>query len=92
MDKALILKLEDLARLELSEAERERLGADLDKILRMVEKLQEVDVSGVEPLAYLSTAENPLREDVVAGQVDSRAALSVAPASDGVYFLVPKVL
>ncbi|MEY3367355.1 MAG: hypothetical protein RI973_510 [Bacteroidota bacterium] len=92
IDRELILKIENLARLELSEAEREQLGADLNKILQMVEKLKEVDTSGVEPLAYISAAGNAWREDVVSGQVDGNSALSVAPATDGAHFLVPKVL
>ena len=92
IDRELILKIENLARLELSEAEREQLGGDLNKILQMVEKLKEIDTSGVEPLAYISAVENSWREDVVSGQVDSGSALSVAPAADGAHFLVPKVL
>jgi aspartyl-tRNA(Asn)/glutamyl-tRNA(Gln) amidotransferase subunit C len=47
VDRPLILKLENLARLELSEAEREQLTGDLNKILAMVEKLEELDTSNV---------------------------------------------
>jgi aspartyl-tRNA(Asn)/glutamyl-tRNA(Gln) amidotransferase subunit C len=92
IDSALILKIENLARLELSEEEREQLNADLNKILQMVEKLQEVDTSGVDPLVYISAVENAWREDLVSGQVDCAKALSLAPATDGAHFLVPKVL
>lgn len=91
-DRALISHLEHLARLELSEAEREALMLDLDKILAMVEKLQELDLEGVEPKVYLNEAPNPLRPDEVAGQSSREEALRNAPEHDGVYFLTPKVI
>lgn len=92
IDRELILKLENLAKLELSEPERERLGNDLTNILSMVEKLNELDTSNVEPLTYISDAVNMLREDEIKGQVTNQAALSNAPEKNEPYFKVPKVL
>ncbi len=92
IDSALILKLENLARLELSEAEREILRGDLNNILAMVEKLDELDTANVDPLVYVNEVENALREDEIRHQVSREAALSNAPDSDGQYFKVPKVL
>ena len=92
IDKPLISKLETLARLELSEAEREALRRDLNEILAMVEKLEELNLDGVEPLHYVN--ETPLRPrpDRVGGQVTRAEALRNAPQSDGAFFLVPKVI
>lgn len=92
IDRPLILKLETLSKLELTEAERTKIGGDLEKILSMVAKLEELDTAGVEPLAYVSDAQNNLREDVVNNQVSQQAALKNAPDQDGEYFKVPKVL
>ncbi len=92
IDHDLILKLENLAKLELSEAERERLGKDLGNILQMVEKLKELDTSNVEPLTYISDAVNMLRDDKIRGQVTNELALSNAPEKNEPYFKVPKVI
>lgn len=92
IDQKLISRLEHLARLELSAAEREKIRLDLNAILEMVEKLNELDTGGVEPLVYINDAVNILREDVVEHQVDQRAALSNAPDHDHRFFRVPKVI
>jgi aspartyl-tRNA(Asn)/glutamyl-tRNA(Gln) amidotransferase subunit C len=92
IDRTLILRLEELARLELSPDERERLTKDLNNILAMVEKLNELDTTGVEPLTYVSGEVNALREDNVKNQVSQQEALANAPSQDGSYFKVPKVL
>lgn len=92
IDKQLISELENLTRLELSETEREKIAADLTQILDMVEKLNEVDTEGVEPLVYVSGETNVLRPDEVKDQLDRKTALRDAPMSDGVYFMVPKVI
>jgi aspartyl-tRNA(Asn)/glutamyl-tRNA(Gln) amidotransferase subunit C len=92
IDRPLILRLEELARLELSEQERESLTNDLNKILGMVEKMNELDTTGVEPLVYVNPDTNVLRNDIVEGQIDCETALSNAPDIDSFYFKVPKVL
>ena len=92
IDKPLISKLEELARLELSEAEREALRGDLNEILQMVEKLEELDLEGVEPLVYVNEAAQAPRSDRVQGELPREAALRNAPQSDGEFFLVPKVI
>ncbi len=92
IDKLLISRLEELARLELSEAEREALRQDLNHILEMVEKLQELDLENVEPLVHVGEEVNIWRRDAVKGQVSREAALRNAPDSDGVFFRVPKVI
>ena len=92
IDEALILRLEELARLELSAEERKSLRDDLNAILAMVEKMREVDTDGVEPLTHMTETTNALRSDRVEGQVYRRKALGNAPDSDGKFFRVPKVI
>ena len=92
IDKQLISKLEHLARLELSDQEAARLTDDLNRILEMVEKLQELDTSEIEPLVYINEDVNVLREDVIEGQVGREEALRNAPDHDDVHFKAPKVI
>lgn len=92
IDDRLISRLEQLARLELSVEERHRLTDDLNNILTMVEKLQALDTTGVEPLVYVNEEVNVLREDQVSNQTSREEALKNAPKSDGAYFRVPKVV
>ena len=92
VNDALIYRLEHLARLELSDEERQALKTDLGNMLDMVGKLQELDLSEVEPLVYLSETKDMLRADEVKGQVTVEAALKNAPDADGSYFLAPKVI
>ena len=92
IDTQLILRLEELARLELTEEERAQLSVDLSKILNMVEKLNELDTQGVDPLIYINEAVNVLRTDKIKHQISKEAAFKNAPDSDGTYFRVPKVI
>ena len=92
IDDQLISRLELLARLQLSDAEKEGLKTDLNSILAMVEKLNDLDVSGVEPLVYLNEAINRPRVDEVRNQVGRTEALRNAPDQDGTFFRVPKVI
>ncbi|MFN4256905.1 MAG: Asp-tRNA(Asn)/Glu-tRNA(Gln) amidotransferase subunit GatC [Saprospiraceae bacterium] len=92
IDAQLISRLEKLARLRLGETERDKLAADLTRILDMVDKLQTLDTQGVEPLVYVSEAENVLREDEVHGHLSQADALQNAPKHDGQFFRVPKVI
>ncbi|HMN89325.1 MAG TPA: Asp-tRNA(Asn)/Glu-tRNA(Gln) amidotransferase subunit GatC [Saprospiraceae bacterium] len=92
VDEQLISRLENLARLELSAEERQHLRQDLNRILAMIEKLQELDTTGVAPLVYVNEESTGLREDATSHQLDTNQALRNAPDTDGVYFRVPKVI
>ena len=92
IDTALISRLEKLARLQLSPAEREKMTDDLQLILDMVDKLKELDTSDVEPLVYLNGEQNITREDEIANQLTQNKALRNAPKHDGRFFRVPKVI
>jgi len=92
LDKATVEKLAHLARLEFSESEKEEMLSDLNKMMAFVDKINELDLEGVEPLIYLTDEENVLRKDEVQGQVSKDEALKNAPDKDTDYFRVPKVL
>ena len=92
IDHNLILKLETLARLELSDAERDKLQGSLNDILKMVEKLDELNTEGVAPLVYINEDVNVLRVDVVKNELSREDALKNAPAQNGTFFKVPKVI
>lgn len=81
-----------LARLHLTEEELGRFHKQLDNILQYVEKLNEADTSGVEPLAHAAPAGNVFREDEVKPSLERSAALAEAPDSDGYVFRVPRII
>lgn len=81
-----------LARLRLSEASVEGYRRELSNILQYVEKLQEIDVEGVEPMAHPLPITNRLADDVVSEPMPLDDLLRNAPAVEGAYLAVPKVL
>ena len=81
-----------LARLSLSPAEEEQLGAQLAGILGYIEKLKELDVSGIEPTAHAVPLVNVARADVVRPSLDNEEALRNAPAKANGLFIVPKIV
>lgn len=92
VNDALLDKLADLARLYIEPAEREGLKQDLQRMISFVEKLQELDTAGTEPLLQMSGSVNVLRDDIVQGSISRDEALLNAPDTDGVFFKVPKVI
>ncbi len=81
-----------LARLWLDEAHLRRLAGQLEPILNYVNKMASVDVTGVEPMAHALPLHNVFREDLVRPSLPLDKVLANAPASDGPFFKVPKVL
>jgi aspartyl-tRNA(Asn)/glutamyl-tRNA(Gln) amidotransferase subunit C len=92
VNDALIDNLSNLARLEFNAVEKEEIKKDLQRMIHFVEKLGELDTTGVEPLLHMSPETNVLREDRLRGSVSREEALTNAPATDGTYFKVPKVI
>ena len=81
-----------LARIELSPAEQETLGAQLGNILHYIEKLKELDVTNVEPTAHAFPLANVTRSDEVHPSLPHEEALRNAPAQANGLFLVPKIV
>ncbi|MGZ3766723.1 MAG: Asp-tRNA(Asn)/Glu-tRNA(Gln) amidotransferase subunit GatC [Mucilaginibacter sp.] len=92
IDKETVEKVAHLARLELGEDEKNKMIKDMNKILGFMDKLNEIDTSGIEPLVYMTNERNVLREDVVRHDVTHEEALLNAPKHDENYFLVAKVI
>jgi aspartyl-tRNA(Asn)/glutamyl-tRNA(Gln) amidotransferase subunit C len=84
--------LAHLSRLDFSDEEKIELKQDLEKMIGFVEKLKEVDTTGVEPLMHITDAVNILREDAVEKTITKQEALLNAPQTDGDFFIVPKVI
>lgn len=81
-----------LAQLSLDDAAKARMLGDLGNILGYIEKLNELDTAGVEPMMHVLDLANVYREDVVGPSLDRTLALKNAPNTDGEYFLVPRIL
>jgi aspartyl-tRNA(Asn)/glutamyl-tRNA(Gln) amidotransferase subunit C len=92
VDDALIDKLSRLSMLQFNEAERQEIKSDLEQMIGFVDKLKELNTTGVEPLLHMSGNMNILREDVPGGMLSREEALKNAPVQDGTYFKVPKVI
>ena len=92
VNDALVDKLADLARLHFAEEEKKAIKNDLQSMIRFVEKLNELDTTGVEPLLHVSGNVNVLREDEVKGSVSREEGLKNAALHDGEFFKVPKVI
>ena len=89
---ALVDKLAHLSRLEFNTADKEEIKNDLQRMITFVEKLDELDLEGTEPLLHMSSNINVLRDDEVKGSVTREEALKNAPAHDDKFFKVPKVI
>jgi aspartyl-tRNA(Asn)/glutamyl-tRNA(Gln) amidotransferase subunit C len=87
-----VLHVADLARLSLDPETVDRLTRQLNDILAYIEKLQEVDTSGVPPMAHAVPVFNVFREDEVAPGLDREEALANAPAQEEGTFVVPRVI
>ena len=88
----LINNLAQLSRLEFNAEEKDEIKNDLQKMIAFIDKLNELDTSGVEPLLHMSDNVNVLREDEVKGSISTEEALKNAPLHDEQFFKVPKVI
>ncbi len=81
-----------LARLEVSEQEKEKFTAQLNDILLYIDKLNELDTTGVAPMTHAIAVTNAFREDKVLESLGTQKALANAPDARGEFFRVPKVI
>ncbi|WP_058485619.1 Asp-tRNA(Asn)/Glu-tRNA(Gln) amidotransferase subunit GatC [Defluviitalea phaphyphila] len=82
----------NLAKLELSEKEKEQAKKDMERMLSYIDKLNELDTEGIEPLSHIFSVNNVFREDVVTNGDDSENILSNAPERKDEAFKVPKTV
>lgn len=81
-----------LARLEFDEAEKEKFTSQLNDILLYMEKLNQVETTGVAPMTHAIAQTNAFREDIVRESLTHEHSLANAPDPRGEFFRVPKVI
>ncbi|TPI23005.1 MULTISPECIES: Asp-tRNA(Asn)/Glu-tRNA(Gln) amidotransferase subunit GatC [unclassified Mesorhizobium] len=92
VDLQTVKRVAHLARIAVSEEDAERMTGELNAILGFVEQLNEVDVSGVEPMTSVTPMEMKKRQDAVTDGNKAADIVANAPATEENFFLVPKVV
>jgi aspartyl-tRNA(Asn)/glutamyl-tRNA(Gln) amidotransferase subunit C len=92
VDAATVRRIAHLARIAVAEEEVEHLKGELNAILAFVEQLSQVNVDGVEPMTSVTPMEMKKRTDEVTDGGIADDIVRNAPATEGHYFLVPKVV
>jgi aspartyl-tRNA(Asn)/glutamyl-tRNA(Gln) amidotransferase subunit C len=89
---ALFDHIAHLARLQFNGEDSEALRLDMQRMVSFMEKLNELDTNGIEPLRFMGHHAQRLREDEPRPGIGHEAGLQNAPQTDGTYFIVPKVI
>ncbi|MEY3398328.1 MAG: hypothetical protein RL220_922 [Bacteroidota bacterium] len=92
IDAQTVKRMAELSRLEFDAKGQEEMQADMNRMLDFIDKLNEVNVEGVEPLIFMTEEVNVLRDDHAESTITQHEALSNAPKKDMYYFRVPKVM
>lgn len=92
IDDKLIRHIGLLSRIELSDEQIARFGRQFADIVAYMDKLQQLDTDGVEPMAHALAISNVLGEDRVGQSLPPEKALANAPQRDGDFYKVPKVI
>ena len=92
INEALLDHIANLSKLSFEGSEKEAIRQDLQRMIAFVDKLSQLDTTGVEPLIFMSNEVNRLRDDITEQSVSHEEALRNAPKKDSDYFRIPKVL
>ncbi|MCF7973767.1 MAG: Asp-tRNA(Asn)/Glu-tRNA(Gln) amidotransferase subunit GatC [Phycisphaerae bacterium] len=92
IDEVQVRKVAKLSRLDLTDTEIKEFTGQLEAILEYVDKMNQLDTEGVEPMAHCLPISNCLREDTVTDSLGADAILANAPQRDGDFFKVPRIL
>ena len=92
ISKEEVLKVAQLARLELADDELDAITAQLDKVLGYVVKLNEVETENIKPTTHAIAVHNAFRDDVVQPSLSQDEALTNGPETNSEAFIVPKVI
>lgn len=92
VNEELVDKFAQLSRLQFNTEEKEKIMSDLQRMISFVEKLSDLDTTGIEPLRHLHSGSHMLREDNTGDILTREQALANARKNDGTYFKVPKVI
>ena len=92
LDRKTVDHVARLARLDLSDAERDRMQAELTDILEHAERIQALDLDGVDPTSHAVPITNAMRTDEVKPSLSQADALANAPAAEDGRFRVPRII
>jgi len=92
MDYAQVTRIAELARLALSDQETAAMAGQLTKILDYIGQLNRLDTSAVKPTTNPIELGDVFRDDVVCPSLPTELALANAPATDGAFFIVPRII
>lgn len=92
VNKETIEHIANLARLSISETEKEKLSIEMGSIISDADKLKEIETFGVKPMEYVFPIQNVLREDVVAESLEQDKLLKNAPSHENGCYKVPKAV
>ena len=92
VDKSTVVRIAELARIKVPEAELEKLAGEMAKILEWVAQLNEVDTEGVAPMTSVADMNLRRRDDVAAEGAGPDRILANAPERHDDFFAVPKVI
>lgn len=92
VDDQLVDKLAELSKLEFDSDAKREIKKDLTQMLKFIDKLNEIDTTGIEPLVFITEKGNEAREDIAHNVATREEALKNAPKTDGIHFMVPKVI
>lgn len=92
VNDSMVEKIAQLSRLQIDPKEKEAAKKDLQRMISFVEKLNELNTSGIEPLLHMSDNVNILRNDEVKGGISREEGLKNAPVHDEQFFKVLKVI
>jgi aspartyl-tRNA(Asn)/glutamyl-tRNA(Gln) amidotransferase subunit C len=92
IDRTLVEHLANLSKLHFTDAEMETMQGDLSKMIGFVEKLNELDTTGIEPLMHMSQVMDVYRADEAAAPMQVEKSLENARQHGGNFFTVPKVI
>ena len=90
--KETIEHIADLARLNISEAEKGKITLEMEKIISYVDMLNELDTSDIKPMEHVIPIRNILREDVVTGSLGREKLMKNAPSQEDGCYKVPRVV
>jgi len=92
INDALFEKLANLAKLKFDETEKLQIKNDLQNMIGLIEKMNDLDTSNVEPLLHMTANVNMWREDVITGSITNEEAMQNASNKNAPFFIVPKVI
>jgi len=85
-------KMASLARLRFDPAKLNEIAKKFEAVLEYIDQLNELDTSGIDPMSHAASFKTPLRDDVAKNSGEQNEILANAPARDGGFVKVPKVL